>query len=52
MSKWKEKTVQIVQAFQGTHYGDYYGLGTDDMLYKWSQTEGAWEKFWLQKDKP
>ncbi|HVA10626.1 MAG TPA: hypothetical protein VNG32_00470 [Candidatus Dormibacteraeota bacterium] len=53
MSKWKEKTIQIIQIISWIN--DYYkqiGLGSDGKLYQWDYTEGAWEKFWNDKDKP
>lgn len=53
MSKWKDKTVVIIQAFQGVNYGDWFGLGDDSKLYQWDRTEGAWVKLWnIMKDRP
>lgn len=50
MSKWKDKAVTIIQAFQGNHYDGWFGLGDDSKLYKWDYAKGGWEKFWAAEE--
>jgi len=52
MSKWKDDTVKIIQAFQATYATRWLGLGDDQKLYKWDTSTGAWEKFWDEPDLP
>lgn len=55
MSKWKDKTVKIVQIVPNTiagYHSSYnelngtIGLGSDSKLYKWDVKAGKWEKAW------
>lgn len=59
MSRWKEKTIQIIQIIPNISAGyeasyttieSTVGLGSDSMLYIWDYKTGKWEKGWQDKD--
>ena len=52
MSKWKSNDIKIIQAFLGNQYGEVYGLGDDQKIYKWDEIEGGWKKHYKERDLP
>lgn len=47
MSKWKDKSVRIIQIFKDPKYSySLAGLGDDSKVYLWDYEQGKWQKAW------